>query len=41
VIQAAIQHGLSVEAEVFEAGRYLDIGTPEDLMRAVQNPNFW
>lgn len=41
VIQAAIQHGLSVEAEIFEAGRYLDIGTPEDLIRAVQNPNAW
>lgn len=35
VIQAAIKHGLQVEAEVFAEGTYLDIGTPEDLVRAV------
>lgn len=36
VIQAAIAHGLPVEAERFDEGEYLDIGTPDDLMRAVQ-----
>lgn len=37
VIQAAIENGLRVEAEVFPDGTYLDIGTPEDLMRAVRH----
>ncbi len=36
VIQAAISSGLQVEAEVFRDGTYLDIGTPEDLVRAIQ-----
>ncbi|MBW4645934.1 MAG: dTDP-glucose pyrophosphorylase [Goleter apudmare HA4340-LM2] len=36
VIQVAITEGLQVEAEVFADGSYLDIGTPEDLVRAVQ-----
>ncbi|NJL38257.1 MAG: dTDP-glucose pyrophosphorylase [Leptolyngbyaceae cyanobacterium SM1_4_3] len=36
VIQAAIEQGFRVEAEVFEEGRYLDIGTPENLARAVR-----
>ena len=36
VIQAAIDRGLRVEAEVFADGEYLDIGTPEDLVRAVR-----
>jgi glucose-1-phosphate thymidylyltransferase len=35
VIQSAIYKGLRVEAEVFPQGSYLDIGTPEDLVRAV------
>ncbi len=35
VIQAAIDQGLQVQAEVFADGEYLDIGTPEDLVRAV------
>ncbi|HVS64364.1 MAG TPA: dTDP-glucose pyrophosphorylase [Thermoanaerobaculia bacterium] len=34
-IQDAIEEGRSVEARVFEGGEYLDIGTPEDLERAV------
>ena len=34
IIQAAIDSGLQVEAELFAAGTYLDIGTPEDLARA-------
>ena len=37
VIQAAIESGLRVEAEVFPEGHFLDIGTPGDLVRAVQN----
>ena len=36
VIQAAISKGLQVEAEAFEHGSYLDIGTPDDLMTAVR-----
>jgi glucose-1-phosphate thymidylyltransferase len=36
-IQAAIDSGLKVEVEVFESGSFLDIGTPEDLVRAVRN----
>jgi len=36
VIQAAISKGLQVEAEAFENGSYLDIGTPDDLIRAVR-----
>lgn len=35
VIQASIYKGFRVEAEVFEQGSYLDIGTPDDLVRAV------
>lgn len=37
VFQAAIDNGLQVEAEVFADGTYLDIGTPEDIVRAVRN----
>lgn len=36
VIQAAIENGLRVEAEAFADGTFLDIGTPEDLARAVR-----
>jgi len=36
VVQAAINDGLHVESVVFEHGRCLDIGTPEDLVRAVR-----
>jgi glucose-1-phosphate thymidylyltransferase len=35
VIQAGIQAGLRVEAEVFESGQYFDIGTPENLTKAI------
>ena len=35
VIQASIYKGFRVEAEVFSQGSYLDIGTPDDLVRAV------
>ncbi len=37
VIQAAIDEGFHVEAEVFEEGSYLDIGTPENLVQAVRS----
>nr|WP_290226705.1 sugar phosphate nucleotidyltransferase [Trichocoleus desertorum] len=37
VIQAGISAGLRVEAEIFETGVYLDIGTPENLVKAVQD----
>jgi glucose-1-phosphate thymidylyltransferase len=36
VIHASIQAGLRVEAEVFESGWYLDIGTPENLAQAIR-----
>ncbi|MBA3732391.1 MAG: dTDP-glucose pyrophosphorylase [Gammaproteobacteria bacterium] len=35
VIQAAIDDGLSVEAECFATGRALDIGTPDELGEAI------
>jgi glucose-1-phosphate thymidylyltransferase len=37
VFQAAIESGIGIEAEVFADGTYLDIGTPEDLVRAVRD----
>jgi glucose-1-phosphate thymidylyltransferase len=40
-IQAAIDNGLRVEAEVFDAEPYLDIGTPEDLVKAVRHFATW
>jgi len=36
VLWAAIQHGLSHETVVFEDGGYIDIGTPDELVRAVR-----
>lgn len=36
VIQAAINSGLVVESVLFSQGQYLDIGTPEDLARAIR-----
>lgn len=36
VIQAGIEAGLHVEAEAFSDGSYLDVGTPEDLARAIR-----
>lgn len=39
VIQAALESGLRVEAHPFAQGSYLDIGTPENLAKAIaQNP---
>lgn len=37
VIQAALGKGLGVEAEVFPDGRYIDIGTPDNLLRAIRD----
>lgn len=34
-LQAALDHGLAIEAEVIEDGSYRDIGTPRELMAAV------
>ncbi len=34
VLQSALADGLRFEAEAFEQGSYLDVGTPEDLDRA-------
>ena len=37
VIHAAIRSGIRVEAEIFEAGSYLDIGTPDNLLEAIRH----
>lgn len=37
VLLSAMQEGRMIEAVTFEEGKYLDIGTPEDLMRAVEH----
>lgn len=37
VMQAAIPHGLQVEAVEFPDGTYLDIGTPGDLVKATRS----
>jgi len=37
VIQAGIDAGLRVEAEPFATGRFLDVGTPDDLRRAIRD----
>lgn len=36
VIQSAIDNGMRVDAVLFQDGSCLDIGTPEDLMKALQ-----
>ena len=35
VIQAGIEHGLDVSGVSFPDGRYIDIGTPEDLVKSM------
>lgn len=40
IIQAAIEAGLRVESETFSSGRCVDLGTPEDLSRAIQDYNY-
>jgi glucose-1-phosphate thymidylyltransferase len=37
VIQAAIDHGLVVDKVIFRKGTYIDIGTREDMIAAMQN----
>ncbi len=37
VVQSGIESGLIVEKVIFERGSYLDIGTSEDMMRAIKN----
>ena len=39
VIQAAIHNGIQVDTVLFTNGKYLDIGTPEDMVNAVQITN--
>ena len=36
VMQAAIDSDLNVETVIFKNGSYIDIGTPDDLYRAVK-----
>lgn len=36
VLQAAMEQGMQVDSVTFPLGTYLDIGTPDDLARAVQ-----
>jgi glucose-1-phosphate thymidylyltransferase len=40
VIHAAILDGMRVEAEIFSDGHYIDIGTPENLIRAIRSRTF-
>ncbi len=37
VFQAALKEGMRIESTLFPEGYHLDIGTPEDLVRAVQD----
>ena len=39
VIQAAIDNNLSVDSVIFNTGKYIDIGTPDDLEKAVRSWN--
>ena len=39
VIQAAIQNNMRVDSVIFNKGNCLDIGTPEDLLKAVEKTN--
>jgi len=36
VINAAIKNNLRIETVSFSEGSYLDIGTPEDLLKAIR-----
>ena len=36
VIRAAMENGMKIDSVPFNDGRYLDIGTPEDMVRAVK-----
>ncbi|MEM7028150.1 MAG: sugar phosphate nucleotidyltransferase [Chloroflexota bacterium] len=37
VIQAAIDEGMHVDQVVFQQGKYIDIGTPDDMIRAISD----
>jgi glucose-1-phosphate thymidylyltransferase len=37
MIQAGIEHGLRVEAELMDDGGFLDVGTPKDLAKAIRD----
>ena len=37
VLQEAINAGMSIDSIAFENGKYIDIGTPEDLHRAIRS----
>jgi glucose-1-phosphate thymidylyltransferase len=37
VFQLAIEEGLSIETVIFPKGSCIDIGTPEDLMKALNS----
>jgi len=36
VVQSALKSDLKIESVIFETGRYIDIGTPEDMNLAIQ-----
>jgi glucose-1-phosphate thymidylyltransferase len=36
VLQAAIHRGLTVNGVIFSDGKYLDVGTPENLMKSIE-----
>lgn len=38
---AALQSGLTIESVRFPGGRFLDVGTPDNLARAVDFPGVW
>jgi glucose-1-phosphate thymidylyltransferase len=37
VIQAAIEAGMPVDSELFADGHFVDIGTPDDLIKAIRS----
>ena len=41
VFQAAIQHGLTIQSVQFPDRSYLDIGTPNNLIKAVHDQQFF
>lgn len=40
VMHSAIRNGMRIEAEVFPGGHYIDIGTPENLIKAIRSRIF-
>ncbi|RKT47468.1 nucleotidyltransferase family protein [Thiocapsa rosea] len=40
VMHSAIHDGMRVEAEIFSEGHYIDIGTPENLIKAIRSQIF-